>query len=207
MKKFSLKSQVHLPFDKAAEFLNSRTTREKHMFIAFFAIAVLAADYFLLLGPTLATFQELGPKSGELQRVRQELIDDAKNAAEIKKKWESTHALIAEQEKMTIPSTAAAALLENLSKEARQAGVKITSVKPVEAPRGKGSKLFSPLPIKFSGIAGTHELGKFLSRLESGPTFFRVIELSITASLTERRHQIEMTLEACQKEPQAGGPA
>jgi Tfp pilus assembly protein PilO len=196
-----VKLPIKLPLDAAAGFLNSRTLREKQMFIGFFVIFVLTLDYFLLIHPVGLIFMESAPKLGELNKELEELRADRRDKDAIQKKWEETRNDLTQKEQAFIAPNEIPALLEGLSKEAFASGVKITSLKPLDMPRGKAEKDYSSLPIQMSGLAGTHELGNFLARLETGKTFFRVRDMKISANPSnERKHLVELSVESLRRQ-------
>ena len=50
-------------------------------------------------------------------------------------------------------------------------------------------------------MAGTHEFGAFLARLENGNTLFKVKDLKISSNpLNERKQLIELSMEAFKKD-------
>ena len=180
-------------------FLNSRNLREKTMIILFGAIAILVLDYAILIQPVTGVFFHTLPELSAAKQQLQVLKDDKKNKDGIKKNWEKQKAILAEKEKMFIAPNEIPALLEDLSKLAQSSSVKIISLKPTNSPEGDSGS-YQRIPIRINALAGTHELGRFLARLEGGTTFFRITDLKITANpLDIRRHSIDLALEAYRK--------
>ena len=187
--------------DALAAFLNSRNAREKYMLIALFGVFLLTADYFVWLDPTCKAYIAVSPKIVPLREEMKSLREDHKNKDAIQKKWEDAKVELAEKDKMFIAPDETPALLENLSKQAQRAGVKITSLEPFDDPKGGPKGGYSPLPIQIKATAGTHELGALLSNLETGQTFFRVKDLRITSNpLNDRKHTIDLAMEAYRRE-------
>ena len=187
--------------DIVANFLNSRTLREKQMIIVFGLVFVFFLDWFVLVQRFSAIFAEVSPKIALLKEELKSLNEDQKNKALITKKWEDAKAALGEKEKMFIAPDETPALLEDLSKLAQQSGVKITSLEPYERKSGSSKALYMPLPLLMKASAGTHEFGAFLARLENGKTFFNVTDLRIAANpLNERKHAIELSMEAYKKD-------
>ena len=191
-----------LRFDVAAAFLNSRNVREKYMLFAFAGVFLFTLDYFLWLAPVLKTYTKAAPQIFALREERKSLKEDLKNQALIQRKWEEAKKDIGDKDLMFISPDETPALLENLSKEAQKTGVRITSLEPSEKPEGNRSKKgHVPLPIRLEANAGTHELGAFLSNLETGKTFFRVTNLKIMENPSnDRRHVVELSMEAYKRE-------
>lgn len=195
-KKFALPK-----FDTLATFLNSRNAREKYMLVVFFGVFLFALDYFLWLAPVFRIYGDVSPKIAPLQEELKVLREDHKNRDGIRKKWEEVKQEIVEKDRMFIASNETPGLLENLSKQAQRSGVKIVSLEPSDGPKGASKSAYSPLPIQVKAAAGTHEFGAFLSNLETGGTFFRVKNLRIASNpLNERKHGIELSMEAYKRE-------
>ena len=111
------------------------------------------------------------------------------------------------------------ATIQTLSEAASQSGVKILAIAPERSPESVGAKLppakpkaaksqkGSPpversgaglsreIPIQVEAVAGFHQLGAFVRRVESGPQAMRLERLQITNQQSKdvRRHQVKMT--------------
>jgi Tfp pilus assembly protein PilO len=189
-----------LGLDFIANFLNSRTLREKQLIIGFVVVFLFCVDYFLLIQPVIGIFSEVSPKVSPVKEELKALRDDQKNKDSITRKWENAKKELDEKERYFISPDETPALLENLSKEAQKSGVKITSLEPFNVKAGSKAA-YTPLPIQVKANAGTHELGAFLARLENGQTFFKIADLRITANpLNERKHAVEMNMEVYKKD-------
>ncbi|GEM_PF-1074183 len=199
--------------EKASAFFSARNTREKAMLVIFAAAFLLFLDYWILIRPVIGVFTETVPRLSSLDVELDGLRQDKKNRAHIAIEWEESKALVIAKEDTFITRDRVPALLENISKLALDSGVKILSLKPlaptVEKPvRGakkaakgaapaKGTSRNSLVLIRLNGLAGTHEFGSFLARLESGPTFFRVKDIHIVSQgeLDIRHHSLEVNIE------------
>ncbi len=198
--------------EKANAFFSARNVREKAMLVIFAAAFLLFLDYWILIRPVIGVFTETIPKLAALDIELDGLRHDKKNRASIAREWEESRARMTAKEDTFITRDRVPALLENISKLASDSGVKILSLKPmapaVEKPgRGakpakstpavKGASKNSPVLIRLNGLAGTHEFGSFLARLESGPTFFRVkdIHIATQGELDIRHHSLEVNIE------------
>ncbi len=188
--------------DALLNFLNNRNPREKKMILILGGVFLLVMDYFFWISPVSRVFSELSPKIQPLQQQLNELKDDSRNKTEIAKKWEIAKHDLSEKDKMFVDRDGTPALLENLSKLAQKSGVKIISLEPFEGAKPSSAKgNYAALPIQVKAIAGTHELGSFLSNLESGDTYFKIKDLKISVNpLNERKHNIELSMEAFRRE-------
>lgn len=181
------------------DYLNSRNPREKVMIILFAVVAFLTLDYFVLIQPVAGTFVHTLPELAASKQELRALKDDRKNKQAIRKNWQEAKTAFADKEKMFIAANETPALLENLSRLAQSAGLKIVSLRPLSSPEADSGN-YQRIPIRISATAGTHELGKFLAQLESGTIFIRITDLKITANPSDiRRHSIELALEAFRK--------
>lgn len=184
--------------DKLMNFLNSRNPREKMMFILLAGAGVLVLDTLVFIQPVAKMFMAEGPELSTVGQDLRSLQDDYKNRDQIEKSWTKAKEALLEKEKMFIAPNEVPALLENLSKLAQSSGVKILTLKPEAVMSDSGH--YQRIPIKISGLAGAHEFGRFLAKLESSPTFFRVTDVRIQNSLADtRRHSVDLIVEAYRK--------
>ncbi len=184
--------------EKLNAFLESREERQKNAIVGVFFMIVLLADFFLLVRPVIEVFTRTIPELAVQKQKLLDLREDIHNADGIEKQWESSRQKLAETEKQFIPKGEIPSLLESLSKLAQESQVRIITIKPLE-PTDAGSDLLR-IPIYLSAVAGTHDLGRFLSLLEGGSTFFKVTDLRIAANaLDDHRHTIELSIEAYAK--------
>lgn len=193
---------IKLPIEPLVSFVNERSAREKKMLLVMGLGLVLALDYLILILPIQTMFADTLPKLGPVKSELRTLKEDKKNKDLIESNWVSTKARLQEAEKSFISADEVSMLLENFSNLAGLSGVKIVSLKPIEMTGSQLAKsgLYVPIPIKASALAGTHELGKFLNRLETNRTFFRITNLHILENPADsRRHLVEIEVEALRK--------
>lgn len=191
---------IQLALDKAVGFYNTRTVREQLLLLIFAASLVLSLDYFVLIRPVQRIFADTLPKLGSLKRELKSLKDDKKNKALLEAHWQETTAKLGEAEKSFVDSDEVSALLEELSRLAQASGVKITTLKPITIARAGEGLVYSPVPIKMNALAGTHELGRFLVKLETSRPFFKVTDMRIVENqMDSRKHQIDLELESYRK--------
>ena len=194
--KVFVETRVKPAAERAVYLFNARSVREKVMIILFAAVAVIFLDYWILIRPIVQVFGDTLPKLTVLEGQLQDQTKDKNNKPLILKQWSEAKDMLGEKEKSLIAPGELPALLENLSKLAQDSEVKILSLKPVEIPEAAKENHYREIPIQMNAVAGTHSLGQFLARLESGATFFRVKNLKITAGPTESNRQLlELSLE------------
>ncbi len=194
------KIPINFRLDFLADFLNTRTPREKLMFVTFGLVFLLFLDYIFWLSPATQSLTRTLPTLSSLGVELSDLKEDKKNQLMIQKKWEEVRNELADKEKGFEVSDQLPALLENLSKLAVESGVRITSLKPIEVPVSSSKKLYFSVPVQIHATATTHELGNFLSKLETGVSFFKITNLKIASTTTDlRRHSAEMLVETYRK--------
>ena len=194
MKSFDIKER----FGRVTQFVNARSARERLFIIVFSLIFVLFADVFGWLLPVSQLLTHRLSLISAAQTELDSLKDDKQNEALIRKKWDSIQKELMDNE-TRLSSGQVSSLLENLSKLATESGVKIVSLKPTETSPPAGKKYFA-VPVQISAVAGTHELGMFLEKMEAGGTFFTITDIKISANpVNERKHAIEMMTETYRK--------
>ncbi len=183
-------------WEKGANFFNGRNPREKMMIIAFAACLIVFLDYWVLIHPVVQVFRDTLPNLAVLEADAESYRTDQKNREPIERACAEAQNRIMETENGFVAPDGLPALLENLSKQAQESGVKILSLRTGEAEEAGQTRRYSSVPIRISAVAGTHNLGKFLARLESGRTFFKVLDLKVAAQSSDpKRHLIDTTLQ------------
>lgn len=188
------------PRDAFMKFYTVRQDREKKMIVVMGLCAALFVDYWLLINPVIGTFSktlpELQSKRAELDELKQDKI----NETELMRQWDELDARAAEQESRFVSPNEIPALLENLSKMAQGSGLKILSVTPGKQERTRAMEPYSRVSVHISALAGGHELGKFLSLLESNHVFFRVAGLKVSPNPPEaKRQKIDLEVQVYRK--------
>lgn len=190
--------------DSVQSFIQSRTAREKKMLMILAAGLVLFVDYWLFILPMTFFSQKTLPRLVAVKEEARMLREDWKNKTQIEKSWEDSKREMEALEKGLMSGDEIPGVLESLSKEAQKAGLKITSLKPLET-NGSDRGFYVKIPITIHAIAGSHELGSFLERLEGGKIFFRVRDLHVQGNPADsKRHLVEMQIEAFQRKEVAG---
>ena len=195
--KFSLgKLQSVLRINEMADFVNARSTREKLLILGLGGFMLLSLDYFLWLSPVMTSLSRTIPAYMSAESDLQNMRNDKKNESEIKKRLERLETELAEQEKGIETADQIDALLEGLSKQAVQSRVHITSLNPLDENSSRRTESYESLPISIKAIASTHELGGFISALETGSTPFKVLDLKITTNPENlKKHLVELKIE------------
>ena len=191
-----------MQFSKDAwiSFLNDRNPREKKMLLIMALAVLICVDYWIVVTPILFVSQKTLPELSALQQELQTLRDDWKNRTLIDKNWNELKLKMQTFEQGLISQDEIPALLQNLSRQAKETGLKITSLKPTEHVLARDNDSGVSIPIEVHALAGAHECGFFLERLENDKTIFNIKELRITANPDDaKRHLVEMSIEVYQK--------
>ncbi len=191
------RQKIDSGIEKAVNFFNGRNTREKVMIIILGAALVIFFDYWVLIHPVVNVFRNTLPDLAALESELKSYRDDQNNKGRIEKEWLGSKKETSEKERSFVAPDELPSLLENLSKVALESGVKILSLKTGESEESGNTHRYARVPIHISAVAGTHELGAFLSRLESGQTFFKVLDLKIKAQgpSEPKRHIVDAVLQ------------
>ena len=173
----------------------------------FLAVLILWAYYAAALKPLFGSMSRLGQeirtKSTQLRHIEQAAAQEPQLREEHTRLSSQTQAfqtsLPAEG---GLPST-----IERLSDLASQTGLKIRTIFPQrtletlgsgtdpKAEAAKPPELYKEIPIQIDALAGYHQLGSFLSRVESGPHPMKLKSLRISGDDKEpRRHNMKMIL-------------
>lgn len=86
-------------------------------------------------------------------------------------------------------------LLSDLSDMAKRSGVKIVGITPLPPKDDKvpAQTIYQEIPILISAKSGYHELGKFISNLETSDRFMKVADISIKSNkASPKRHDVEI---------------
>lgn len=195
-KKNALRERFETVWERGVGFFNGRNSREKVMLIALVVCTVVFLDYWTLIHPVVQVFNNTLPQLSLLDGDVRSYRADQENKETIQSAWAEAKGKISEHERRFVAPDELPALLENLSKLALESKVKILSLKTGEPEEAGTSQRYTRVPVSISAIAGSHELGNFLSSLESAMTYFKVHDVKITVQQSEpKRHQVDLVLQ------------
>lgn len=165
------------------DFLNDP---KKGMLISISSLLILAVLFYNLLFKH--QFSQIKKVSPQLAQLRQKVKTAEAELAKIavyQKQFEELKAKIEACKKRLPYEKEMSGLLEHLSRTAKETGVKILAIEPVN-PDAKAKQetqekggLFLEVPIKIDALAGYHQLGIFINRLENSERFMKVSDLTI----------------------------
>lgn len=167
---------------------------QQRLYILFgiFGIAILVIYYSCLLRPQFSRFIA---NNREFRRLRAE-VKSAEvliaNESRIRNQYEN----LKEESKIverSLPSEEEiSSLLESLSDIAESSGVNIQKIKPSEVIDEEGS-MFCAFPILIEAMAGYHQCGKFINKLENMERFIKIEGVDIKGGDKDLRyHEIKL---------------
>ena len=179
---------------------------------AVFGLALLfffSLDYFFLLCPQMRSLSKINRETkilvSDLDRVR----NDVKRIDQNKKQLERARLKLAETRQIVRAKEEIPLILEDITKAARQEGVKILQVMPIK--EGQTKLISHPqgdyysLPILIQARSSYHALGKFLNQLEKTHVLLSVKDFSLLADEKDTTHHlVQMTIKTIIFEPPEG---
>ena len=175
------------------------TKKKTLLAYAFLLLAVIVAYFNIFLKPSITTIHKLVPEVHTLKADIKSVEDNLRFEETLKTRLEKSRVKMTEYEEEVSREKELPMLLENLSEMARESNVKILGIKPltgeVESSATKG--VYQEIPILITAKSGYHELGKFINKLENGPRFMAVRDISIKGNrASSKKHDIQFTVYA-----------
>jgi len=167
------------------------------LLLCIFGVAALALYYNLLLKPQFLSFTVYNREYVSLKkavRVAQTQIAKEDNIRgdydKIKKQVNTLDVSFANQNDIS-------SLLQAFSGIAESSDVKILRIKPLEvldniSQDGAIPSFYSEFPILIEAMAGYHECGEFVNKLETMDRFIKINYLDIKSCSGEKRHHIKL---------------
>ncbi len=164
-----------------------------YILAAIFGIMGLVLYYNLLLKPQCSKFIA---KNKEFRAIRVKVAGGEAliaNEAAVRRQHENLMKQAGYLEKRLPGQDQISSLLEDFSNVAESSGVKILRIKPLEepAPISKQKPLnnsYAEFPILIEARAGYHQLGEFVSKLETMDRFIRVTDLDVAGTNKDPLH-------------------
>lgn len=150
--------------------------------------------YFVLI-PQVSSDINIIKKTFNIRKELKEATSLVSKKVSLSKKLEDYAQKVELYEKKLPAQQEIPSLLENLSKMARNANITIIGITPVtlKAVKEKKASIYEEIPILITARSGYHELGRFLSNLENGDRFMKVVDINIKANSTApKKHDVEL---------------
>ena len=184
--------------------------RKMLVLVGLLAVLVLWVYYAYILTPLVQRVWQVGGEArtlrGQLRAIEQAIVQEPQLRQQHRQLADEVEKL-----RTTLPSEEELpAVIERLADLASQTGVKLQLITPQRPLQGHGigagptpsapttsPALYKEIPIDMEALAGFHQLGTFLSRIELGeqPMQLRSLHISQDAKML-RRHVVKMTLVA-----------
>ncbi len=159
-------------------------------------IAGLVLYVTLVLGPQIVKI--FGVRAA-LVKVRAELSAARADIAKIgsmKSAVEAYNNKVGKYEKTLPTEEGIPALLESLAEMAKSSNMSIVGIVPVEMKKDKPKgRVYAEIPIMISAKGGYHELGRFMSRVETSDRFIKIIDMQIKVNKPiPKKHDVELSV-------------
>ncbi len=185
---------------------------QRSIFVLIVLVAVIGWVYVTyILAPLNRESSSLEEQVKVAREQLRALEAATQNEPALQAKYQELDRSVLSLKKALPPEEELPAIIEFLSDLANQAQVKIQTISPqrsanadagVEAGKpqvgGEMKRLvYTEIPIQIDALAGYHQLGAFLSRVESSGKPMRISNLRISGNSREpKRHQIKLLIEA-----------
>lgn len=161
------------------------------------AVALLWVYYGAILSPlaraAIRTGQEFRQATRQLQDIEQALVQEP----QLLQQQREMDARVAQLRSSVPAEDQLPNVLQHLTEVAAQTGIKVQSVTPQPSASKDPPTLYRHVPIQLDALAGYHQLGVFLSRVETEGPPMQLQSLRIAANpKLLRRHDVKMLLVA-----------
>ena len=183
--------------------------KPKHRLIVVIGVLTVAGLWVYVTMLVIPTFQRTSRLTQEVRTARDQLraLEDVlANEEEVREQYERLGETVASLRSFLPSEDELPSILERLSEVARRANVRIQSISPGLSFTEKdladllaGGEFQQPvyrtIPIQIDALAGYHELGTFLSLVETGPIPVEIASLRISTNMKEfHRHNMRLVL-------------
>lgn len=168
----------------------------KQAIIVVAGIAIAVAYFYVkfLLLPQIHGAARSFKKANTMRSEVKTAENDIAKIDKLKKEISAYRSKIEVYERMLPVEQEVPKLLESLSTMANSSSVKIVGITPLASRQEESPEnIYQEIPIMISAKSGYHELGKFLSDLESSDRFMKVADIGIREnSSSVKRHDVEL---------------
>ncbi len=180
-----------------------RLSEKRRLLVGLVALAslVLYAYVLYLLQPLARGVIHLNQQVREVSRQVQQMEQSVAQATSVQQEYSSLETRVAQLREQLPSENELPTVIEWISELASQTGVKILSIfpqrfaQPLEPDTQVSPRLYKAVALEIDALSGFHQLGMFLSRVESGGQSVEVKQLRVSHSERElRRHNVELIL-------------
>ncbi|MFH1045462.1 MAG: type 4a pilus biogenesis protein PilO [Candidatus Omnitrophota bacterium] len=186
-------SSAELGSQKIKEILSDKNTQNAIL------IVFLVLSYMLVL--FLPKAKAIVRNASQAAKVKVEIVKlekDWAGSSAIEQRINQLNEKIDFYEKELPGEKEVPAVLRYLSESARKLNVKITEIKPAdqnEIPGEESSAIYFSVPILLKAECGYHQLGRFISDLESADRFMKISDIKIMQNSTDPvSHYVRLTV-------------
>ena len=189
------------------KFGGSARERKNILLLGALAVVALSAYFAGVVGPLQRSAVSLTAQVREARERVKALELATANEEVLREQHRQLNDTVASLRRLLPPEDAVPNVIELLSNLASQSTVKIQTIIPLRQPGGPEPPetrpggaaarpvVFRQVPIEVDAIAGFHQLGAFLSAVESGERPLRVSSLRISGNPKEpKRHHIKLVV-------------
>lgn len=174
-----------------------KNTKQTAIVIAAAAVVCLIAYFYFLLVPRAVSAFTALADAAKLSAEVKNAESDISRIEKLKNDLSGYNAKIDRYVKMLPIEAEVPAFLENLSVMAKDANVRIVEINPMpgKGAEGQGGRIYQDMPIQISARSGYHELGRFMTNLESSDRFMKVVDIEIKSDkASPKKHIVDLVL-------------
>lgn len=158
-------------------------------------LGILLIFNFIFLRPRIRRLRQLNPELMTLIKNVRETTKDAANIDILKKRQEDLKTKVNFYTQKLPRGKEISALLESLSRVAKESQIKIIEIKPRDRDIRSKGEMYLEVPIAVKASGGYHQLGKFINKLEGGLRFIRISDIAIKENpRNSKDHNIRLLL-------------
>lgn len=173
------------------EFVQKRSPLEKKIFVLAMVGVFLGVDIYFWGWPIT---RQLLIKMKDLESIQSQLKDREREVAakdKVTQQWSDMIEKVNQKKKTFFYEGEVSALMGYLFRQASESGLKIMNLIPTEdKPKTIKNILFQEVFFKIDAVGNVHHLGRFIERLENGPFFLKIRNISITSDPAENKKNI-----------------
>jgi Tfp pilus assembly protein PilO len=145
-------------------------------------LGLLVIDFFTLIGIQLGALQKMDIEYQAMKQDIEKVKMDLQRSGQIKTSVDNSKAELEKLNQKIRPLSEQSLLMEEVSRIASDAGVKIEQLSPQSDPQlvpSPGVVKYYSLPVVIQATCGYHAWGRFIGQLEDSNLFFTVNNLSM----------------------------
>lgn len=159
-------------------------------------IVILIGYYYIFFKPAASRFLKFYKHQNELKTHILSTNRDFKNIQNLSKDIAVLRNKGASYRQRLVNEQDLPAFIEELSKIAQDADVKITLIKPIKTDTTRKKEGLISMPVQIEASCGYHELGKFVNSLENHTRFVKVNDIKIKSNPeSDRLHNVTLLIQ------------